>query len=53
MLHALIMAGGSGTRFWPASRADRPKQLLTLTGERSMIKPRSIGWAIGSARNAR
>ncbi|MCA9222595.1 MAG: mannose-1-phosphate guanylyltransferase [Planctomycetales bacterium] len=38
MLHALIMAGGSGTRFWPASRADRPKQLLTLTGERSMIQ---------------
>jgi mannose-1-phosphate guanylyltransferase len=28
MLHAVIMAGGSGTRFWPASRADRPKQLL-------------------------
>jgi mannose-1-phosphate guanylyltransferase len=28
MLHALIMAGGSGTRFWPASRNHRPKQLL-------------------------
>jgi mannose-1-phosphate guanylyltransferase len=30
MLHAVIMAGGSGTRFWPASRRNRPKQLLDL-----------------------
>ena len=30
MLHAIIMAGGSGTRFWPKSRRDRPKQLLRL-----------------------
>jgi mannose-1-phosphate guanylyltransferase len=29
---AVIMAGGSGTRFWPASRARRPKQLLPLGG---------------------
>jgi mannose-1-phosphate guanylyltransferase len=28
MLHAVIMAGGAGTRFWPASRVDQPKQLL-------------------------
>ncbi len=38
MLHAVIMAGGSGTRFWPASRRDRPKQFLTLLGERSLIQ---------------
>ncbi len=38
MLHAVIMAGGSGTRFWPASRNDRPKQLLDLTGESTMIQ---------------
>ena len=38
MLHAVIMAGGSGTRFWPASRALNPKQLLNLAGERSMIQ---------------
>lgn len=29
-LHAVIMAGGSGTRFWPASRKRRPKQFLPL-----------------------
>lgn len=38
MLHALIMAGGAGTRFWPASRAARPKQLLDLTGGATMIQ---------------
>jgi mannose-1-phosphate guanylyltransferase len=38
MLHALIMAGGSGTRFWPESRSGTPKQLLRLMGERSMIQ---------------
>jgi mannose-1-phosphate guanylyltransferase len=38
MLHAVIMAGGSGTRFWPKSRRDSPKQLLRLFGERTMIQ---------------
>ena len=38
MLHAVIMAGGSGTRFWPESRNQRPKQLLELVGERTMIQ---------------
>ena len=38
MLHATIMAGGSGTRFWPASRRQRPKQLLNLVGEHSMLQ---------------
>jgi len=38
MLFAVVMAGGSGTRFWPASREMRPKQLLALTGERTMIQ---------------
>ena len=37
MLHAIIMAGGSGTRFWPASRRVMPKQLLSLVGDKSMI----------------
>jgi mannose-1-phosphate guanylyltransferase/mannose-6-phosphate isomerase len=30
--HAVLLAGGSGTRFWPLSRASRPKQLLALAG---------------------
>jgi mannose-1-phosphate guanylyltransferase len=36
-LHVVIMAGGSGTRFWPASRASRPKQFLPISGGRAMI----------------
>ena len=31
-VHAVILAGGSGTRFWPASRRQTPKQLLPLAG---------------------
>lgn len=38
MLHAVIMAGGSGTRFWPASRAALPKQLLDLAEGQTMIQ---------------
>jgi mannose-1-phosphate guanylyltransferase len=38
MLHAVIMAGGTGTRFWPASRAASPKQLLPLVGKSTMIR---------------
>lgn len=34
---AVIMAGGSGTRFWPRSRKNRPKQFLPLLGERSFL----------------
>jgi mannose-1-phosphate guanylyltransferase len=38
MLHALIMAGGGGTRFWPRSRAARPKQFLSFVGERTLLQ---------------
>ena len=38
MLHALIMAGGGGTRFWPRSRQEKPKQFLTLVGDRSLLQ---------------
>lgn len=37
-LRALILAGGSGTRFWPLSRKSNPKQLLALEGERSLLR---------------
>src|SRR5205085_4365529 len=36
-LHAVILAGGSGTRFWPLSRAKKPKQFLALVTDRSLI----------------
>ena len=38
MLHAMIMAGGGGTRFWPRSRNARPKQFLNFRGERSLLQ---------------
>ncbi len=38
MLHAMIMAGGGGTRFWPRSRAKRPKQFLSFSGERTLLQ---------------
>jgi len=37
-LYALILAGGSGTRFWPLSRNTRPKQLLALFDEETLIE---------------
>ena len=55
--HLVIMAGGVGSRFWPMSTADRPKQfidvlgvgksLLQLTVERfgNLIKPENI-WVV-------
>ena len=36
-LYAVVMAGGSGTRFWPASRSHRPKQYLPISGGRPML----------------
>jgi mannose-1-phosphate guanylyltransferase len=38
MRYAMIMAGGSGTRLWPMSRADQPKQLIPLFGGRSLLQ---------------
>ncbi len=49
-VHALILAGGAGTRFWPASRALRPKQLLPLVGHDPLITQTAervlplVGW---------
>ncbi len=38
MYYAVIMAGGSGTRLWPLSRRDYPKQALKLVGEKTMFQ---------------
>lgn len=38
MLCALIMAGGKGTRFWPLSTEEKPKQFLNLIGDKTMIQ---------------
>jgi len=38
MVYAVIMAGGSGTRFWPASRKQSPKQLLTIAGQQTLLE---------------
>jgi mannose-1-phosphate guanylyltransferase len=38
MFHAMIMAGGGGTRFWPRSRNARPKQFLSFAGDRTLLQ---------------
>lgn len=40
-MYGVILAGGKGTRFWPYSRAEKPKQFLDITGEGSML---SLTW---------
>ncbi|HDQ03368.1 MAG TPA: mannose-1-phosphate guanylyltransferase [Deltaproteobacteria bacterium] len=37
-MHAVIMAGGRGTRFWPRSREKKPKHLLDITGDKTLIQ---------------
>ena len=37
-MHAVILAGGRGTRFWPFSSSGKPKQFLDITGEGSMLR---------------
>jgi mannose-1-phosphate guanylyltransferase len=37
-VYAVVMAGGVGSRFWPMSRAGRPKQLLDLFGDGTMLR---------------
>ncbi len=61
--HAVLLAGGSGTRFWPLSRADRPKQFLALSGREPLLAetwrrvrklaPRERVWIVAPAALAR
>ena len=37
-VHAVILAGGSGSRLWPLSRQHLPKQFLVLDGEASLLQ---------------
>jgi len=37
-IYAVVLAGGKGERFWPQSRENKPKQLLPLTGKKSMLQ---------------
>jgi mannose-1-phosphate guanylyltransferase/mannose-6-phosphate isomerase len=38
MLHPVILSGGSGSRLWPLSRQNQPKQFLALVGQRSLFQ---------------
>ncbi|HEV2335818.1 MAG TPA: mannose-1-phosphate guanylyltransferase/mannose-6-phosphate isomerase [Stellaceae bacterium] len=48
MIHPVILSGGTGTRLWPMSRALYPKQLLALTGERSLLQETVLRVANGA-----
>lgn len=37
MIWLLVLAGGTGTRFWPRSRANRPKQMLPIAGDEPLL----------------
>ena len=41
-IQPVILAGGSGTRLWPASRRSHPKQLLALTGPRTLLQETAL-----------
>src|SRR5262245_50349744 len=42
MLHVVILAGGGGTRLWPLSRANYPKQFLKLLGEHTLLQETAL-----------
>ena len=41
-IHPVLMSGGAGSRLWPLSRDARPKQLLRLTGERTLLQEAAL-----------
>ncbi len=60
--HAVILAGGRGTRFWPRSRTRSPKQLLNIVGKKTMLEqtverlapvfPATRTWTVTNAEQA-
>lgn len=42
LVHPVILSGGGGTRLWPLSRTEYPKQLLALTGRESMLQATAL-----------
>jgi mannose-1-phosphate guanylyltransferase/mannose-1-phosphate guanylyltransferase/mannose-6-phosphate isomerase len=57
MITPVILSGGAGTRLWPLSREARPKQLLALTGQRTMLQMTAARWSaapivVANARHA-
>jgi mannose-1-phosphate guanylyltransferase/mannose-1-phosphate guanylyltransferase/mannose-6-phosphate isomerase len=46
MITPVILSGGAGTRLWPLSREASPKQLLALTGERTMLQMTAERWSV-------
>lgn len=42
MLHPVILSGGSGTRLWPRSRSNTPKQFLSLVGDETLFQATAL-----------
>ena len=48
-IHPVILSGGTGTRLWPLSRLARPKQLVSLTGDETMLQRTALRTRSGFA----